>query len=178
MPTMADNSGVTLRIGETVNLELAIVRGILKLAKRWRLISDQVRPLPVRRCVGRALSDDEKLRLLKAAAKKPEWQLARLAMTLALTTTMRSCEIKGLRWRDVNFTEQTVTIRQSKTAAGHRVIPLNTDARTAVLELWHRAKANSQMWPGPKGTWQKLKGRKAVFLGDLGSIRNGSKGGS
>jgi Phage integrase, N-terminal SAM-like domain len=33
---------------KTVNLEVAIVRGILKRARRWHLISDQVRPLPVR----------------------------------------------------------------------------------------------------------------------------------
>ena len=124
---------------KTINLELALVRGILKRAKRWHLVADDIRPLPVRRNVGRALSDEEKLRLLKAAAKKPEWQLARLAMTLALNTTMRACEIKGLRWRDVNLAEQILTVQQSKTAAGERVIPLNTEAMAAVLELWERA---------------------------------------
>ena len=40
---------------------------------------------------------DEKLRLTKAANTKPEWQSARLAMVLALNTTMRACEIKLLR---------------------------------------------------------------------------------
>jgi len=126
---------------KTINLELAIVRGVLKRAKRWHLIADEVKPLPVRNNVGRALSDEEKLRLLRAAAKKPEWQLARLAMTLALNTTMRACEIKGLRWRDVNPTERTLTVLRSKTTAGERVIPLNNDAMAAVRELWERAKA-------------------------------------
>jgi integrase len=60
-------------------------------------------------------------------------------MTLSLNTTMRACEVKGLQWRDVNFLERTVTIRQSKTDAGRRVIPLNQDAWEAVLELYHRA---------------------------------------
>jgi integrase len=41
----------------------------------------------------------------------------------------------------VNFTEQILTVRQSKTAAGERVIPLNTDAVKVVLELWDRAQA-------------------------------------
>src|SRR5450631_3153005 len=61
--------------------------------------------------------------------------------TLALNTTMRSCEIKGLLWRDVDFLERTLTIRHSKTAAGERVLPLNAEAMAAILELRERAKA-------------------------------------
>jgi integrase len=80
---------------------------------------------------------DEKLRLAKTAAMKPEWQNARWAMVLALNTTMRGCEVKALRWFDVDFLADTVTIRKSKTQAGHRVIPLNEDAKIAMREL-HR----------------------------------------
>ena len=70
---------------------------------------------------------------------KPEWQNARLAMVLALNTTMRACEIKSLRWYDVDFLASTVTIRKSKTQAGQRVIPLNDDALSAMRELYSRA---------------------------------------
>ncbi len=84
---------------------------------------------------------DEKLRLAKTAPMKPEWQNARLAMVLALNTTMRACEIKGLRWYDVDFLAGTVTIRRSKTEAGQRVIPLNEDALSAMRELYSRASA-------------------------------------
>jgi len=87
----------------------------------------------------RALALEEKVRLLKIANSRPEWQTARLAMLLALNTTMRGCELKGLRWRDVDFIERTVTIRRSKTSAGLRVIPLNAEAWPAVLELRDRA---------------------------------------
>ena len=124
----------------TVNLELGILGRVLKRAKRWHLVADELKPLPERRNVGRALSYEEKVRLLKTAASKPEWQIARLAMTLALNTTMRGCELKGLRWRDVDFIERTLTIRLSKTEAGERVIPLNADAWGAILELWERSK--------------------------------------
>ena len=61
-------------------------------------------------------------------------------MMLALNTTMRSCELKGLQWRDVNFIERTIIVRQSKTDAGRRIIPLNNHAWGAILELYHRAK--------------------------------------
>ena len=64
-------------------------------------MADDIRPLPVDENVGRALAYEEKLRLVKVAESRPEWIIARLAMALALNTTMRGCEIKGLlaeRW--------------------------------------------------------------------------------
>jgi integrase len=55
---------------------------------------------------------------------------------------MRGCELKGLRWRQVDFMERTITVRRTttKTDAGERVIPLNHDAWTAILELRERTK--------------------------------------
>jgi len=62
-------------------------------------------------------------------------------MVLALNTTMRACEIKALKWYDVDFLARTVTIRRSKTEAGQRVIPLNNNALSAMRELYCRASA-------------------------------------
>jgi len=124
----------------TVNMEIGILRRVLKRAKRWSLVADEVPRLPERRDVGRALTFEQKTRLLRMAAARPEWGTARLAAILALNTTMRGCELKGLRWRDVDFMERTITIRRSKTAAGDRVIPLNLDAWAIILSLRERAK--------------------------------------
>ena len=93
----------------------------------------------MRHQVGRALSPEEKLGLEMAARGNPDWENARLAMTLALNTTMRACEVKGLQWRDVDFLERTIIVRESKTDAGRRVIPLNDAAWDAIMELYHRA---------------------------------------
>src|SRR5581483_264641 len=123
----------------TVNMEIGILRRVLKRAKRWATVADEVPRLPERRDIGRALSHEEKVRLLRAAASRPEWEIARLAMILALNTTMRGCEIRGLQWRDIDFLSRTLSIRRSKTAAGERVIPLNADAMAAVLRLRERA---------------------------------------
>jgi integrase len=131
----------------TVNRELDIIRGVLKKAKRWHLFADEIRPLPVRQNIGRALSYDEKLRLLKFASSRPEWQNAAWATSLALNTTMRGCEIKQLKWRDVDLMERTLTIRKSKTEAGERVIPLNADSWNAVLSLYRRAQALGDVLP-------------------------------
>ena len=56
---------------------------------------------------------------------------------MSWVTTMRGCELKGLRWRQVDFIQRTITVRRTttKTDAGERVIPLNHDAWTAILEL-------------------------------------------
>jgi integrase len=87
----------------TINRELDIIRGVLKKAKRWHLFADEIKPLPLRQSVGRALSYEGKLRLLKTAALRPERHSATRAATLALNTTMRGCEIKQLRWQDIDL---------------------------------------------------------------------------
>jgi hypothetical protein len=81
----------------TVNMEMAFVRRLLKRAKRLHLVADDLKPLPERRDIGRALTPDEELRLLKVGNSNPDWDIARLAMTLALNTTMRGCELRGLQ---------------------------------------------------------------------------------
>jgi integrase len=123
----------------TINMEVGILRRVLKRAKRWSIVADDVPRLPERRDIGRAMSHEEKARLLLLSAAKPEWMTARLAVILALNTTMRGCELKGLCWRDVDFIERTITIRRSKTAAGERVIPLNAEAWNTILQLRARA---------------------------------------
>jgi len=49
---------------------------VLKKAKRWHLFADEIKPLPLRQKVGKALGYEEKLKLLKTAASRPEWQNA------------------------------------------------------------------------------------------------------
>jgi integrase len=73
-------------------------------------------------------------------SERPEWQSARLAMTLALNTTMRASEIRNLRWVDIDLIERSVIVQTSKTDAGERIIPLNDVAFAAVVELRERSK--------------------------------------
>jgi integrase len=124
----------------TVNMEIGILRRILKRAKRWHFVEDEIPHLPERRDIGRALQPEEKLHLLKLAQSKPEWETAYLASVLALNTTMRGCEIKQLRWRDIDLMDRSLVIRRSKTLAGERVIPLNAHAYDAIMRIRERAK--------------------------------------
>jgi integrase len=48
---------------------------------------------------------------------------------------MRHSEILGLRWRQIDFAQRTLTVGQSKTAAGTgRLIPLNAPAHNALVK--------------------------------------------
>ncbi len=122
----------------TINMEVSCLARVLRRGKRWHLIANEITPLPERRDIGRVLTPEQKTKLLRTALSKPEWQVARLAMTLALNTTMRACEIRTLQWQDIDSKERVITIRKSKTEAGQRLIPLNRAAWRAILELGER----------------------------------------
>ena len=125
----------------TLNAELGILRRILKRAKLWARVADDIRPLKEPSTIGRALTEDDKQRLLKTAVMRPEWETAYLAAILCLNTTARGCELKGLQWADVDLFDRTVTVRKSKTDAGVRAIPLTDVACSALARL--RARADS-----------------------------------
>ena len=71
------------RSNATINRELEIIRGVLKRAKRWHHFSEEIHPLPVRQNIGRALTYEEKVKLLRRAAARPEWQTVAWAARLA-----------------------------------------------------------------------------------------------
>ena len=123
----------------TLNAELGILRRIMKRARLWARIGDEIRPLREPSSIGRALTEEEKQRLLKTAIMRPEWETAYLAAVLCLNTTARGCELKGLQWSDVDLLGKTLTIRKSKTAAGERVVPLTDVAVSALGRLRRRA---------------------------------------
>jgi len=120
-------------------METGVMRRILKRAKLWYVLADDVKPLKEPRSIGRALTPDEKSNLLETASLTPHWETAFCAAILALNTTMRGCEIKSLRWRDINLLDGTLIIPKSKTEAGERVIPLTGDAYEVIVKLRLRA---------------------------------------
>jgi integrase len=126
--------------GRTVNLEVGLFRRILKRGKQWTRIAEDVEMLPEQPRDPRILLPEEKSKLLATAASKPQWQVAHCAAVVALNTTMRSCELKGLHWKNVDLFENVLRIRRqsTKTDAGERVIPLNRDAVVALGDLWDR----------------------------------------
>lgn len=123
-------------------METGVLRRMLKRAKVWNAISEDVKALPERQgAIGKVLTADLKRKLFEVAASKPEWSAAHCAAVLAVSTTCQGVEIKNLRWQDVDLFARVATIRRSKSAAGHRTIPLNGDAMAALRRLLERARA-------------------------------------
>ena len=91
--------------------------------------------LPVKETVGKALNADEERRLLAACRTRRSRSIFPI-VTIALNTGMRRGEIQNLTWQQVDFLDRTLTVKDSKTAAGSgRVIPLN-DRALATLQVW------------------------------------------
>ncbi len=126
-------------VGPTIiNMEVGLLQQILKRAKRWQFIADDIKRLKEPPTIGRAMSPEQKLQLLHTASQKPEWQTAYWAAILALNTTMRAVEIKSLRWLDIDLFERSLQVPVSKTEAGLRTIPLTDAAYNTLLEIRKR----------------------------------------
>jgi integrase len=132
--TRRKRDGVSNR---TVNLELGVLRSILRRYRMWEPIAADVDFLTESPSPGRALAHDEETRLLEAASKSRCRSLYPVVM-LALNSGMRASEIRGLKWEQVDFLAKALTVGKSKTTAGTgRIIPLNPRAVT-VLTHWRR----------------------------------------
>ncbi len=126
--------------GRTLNMEVGVLRQLMKRAKLWSIIAEDVRlDKENAKPVGKVLTADEKKLLFETAASRDEWLVAYCASVLAVNTTCRGIELKHLRWRDVDLFGRIIHIRRSKTEAGHRPIPLNSDAMLALSRLKRRA---------------------------------------
>jgi integrase len=141
-------SGKECSVGPaTLNAELGILRRVMKRARIWARVADDIRPLREPSTIGKALTEEEQQRLLRTAVMRPEWETAYLAAILCLNTTARGCELKGMQWSDVDMFGKTLTIRKSKTAAGERVVPLTDVATSALAKLRRRAEGFGPVEP-------------------------------
>ncbi len=127
--------------GRTLNMEIGVLRRIMRRGRTWSIIAEDVKmDREIKGAVGKALRREDIERLFRTAATRDEWLVVYCAAVLAVRTTCRGIELKHLRWQDVDLFQRVITIRRSKTQAGHRAIPLNTDAMAALGQLYVRAK--------------------------------------
>jgi integrase len=125
-----------------VNLELHILRSVLKRANLWNRIAPHYQALPEPRSdLGRALTHEELRRLEATAEADSRWQEVYWAEVLAANTGMRGGEIKKLRLRviDVEKAELRILRATTKNDSGRRYIPLNPKALWAAAHLIERA---------------------------------------
>jgi integrase len=66
---------------------------------------------------------------------------AYVAAALAFYCGLRACEIRSLRWRNVDWDRKRLSVRRSKTPAGWRDPSLNQACVTALCELHRKAES-------------------------------------
>lgn len=115
----------------TVNMEVQTMRMILKSNKLWAHIADDVKMLPERKKVGKALEKDEVTRLLNACLNSPSPSL-HTAVVIFANTALRNAELRKACWGQVDFLREEFQVGAAKTAGSEgRVIPLNKAALEA-----------------------------------------------
>lgn len=145
---------------------------------KWSQLWPKLRKLNEPEDIGRALVEDEESKLRRSLLES-ESTAARTGVFLALSTGMRSIEIKTLQWWQIDFGNRMVTVGKSKSDAGTgRQIPMTPELFT-VLEAhrdWYvrrfgEAKDDWYLLPAGQRGRTKGKGRKEDPTKPIGTIR-------
>jgi integrase len=121
--------------GRTVNIEVAMLRQVMRKRGAWERIKPDVQMLPERQDVGRALTPAEETTLLHECSQSRS-RILRPFVTLALETGARFNTIRTLQWGNIDFVNCCLKFGKDKTAAGTgRTIPLNKRA-IETLSFW------------------------------------------
>jgi integrase len=151
--------------GQTVKHQLAILRRLFNLAKRWGIYSgenpmDRVEMPKIDNQITEFLKDVEINRLFEVLEEWPCKESSAL-IKFALFSGLRKGEILRLTWEDVNFEQGMVTLRKPK---GGRTltIPISSQALGVLKVL---SPTSPYIFPGPGG------GQKSSFRGPWYKIR-------
>lgn len=137
---------------KTINNEIQVLRGMLETAQVWQRVEHKYKRLHVKKSdVPDALTQEESLRVLRAAAGASSTAVAPWAAVLAFSTGMRSGEIKRLRLADLHEDDElpylVVRRQTTKTDAGARRVALGRIALTALTKLRFRSELMGSIEP-------------------------------
>ncbi len=119
----------------TVNIEVSMLRQIMRKFGAWARIQSNVSMLPEREDVGRALTSEEESALLLECGRSRSRILLPFVL-LALETGARYNTIRTLQWSNIDFANRCLKFGKDKTAAGTgRTVPLSRRAMET-LKFW------------------------------------------
>jgi integrase len=119
----------------TVNIEVAMLRQIMRKYGAWDRVRPDVVMLLERLECGRALTAEEEL-ILTYECGQSRCRLLLPFVVLALETGARFNTIRNLQWLNINFTDRSLKFGKDKTPSGTgRTVPLNSRA-LEVLKFW------------------------------------------
>jgi integrase len=154
----------------TVANELAVLRHLLRLARRWGYIDAVPDVVLPKRPAGRLryLEGPELERLLVACRMSRNPYLATI-VTLAVHTGMRKGEILGLEWGRVDLASARITLYETKNGKP-RGIPINRAVYDALIALApDSAQRTGPVFPRRNGTaWGQIRTAFDTALGRAG----------
>ncbi len=127
----------------TVNIEVGMLRQIMRKYGSWARIQSDVTMLPERQDAGCALTPEQETMLLLECGRSVSRALLPF-VTLALETGARYNTIRTLQWGNIDFVNRGLKFGKDKTASGTgRTIPLNLRA-IETLKFWAQEFPNRQ----------------------------------
>jgi integrase len=157
----------------SINRELGLLKAMLGLAVKWGLVEKNGakeaslfkldEPLS-----NRVLSHEEEEKLL-AACDAPELRHRaphlKAVILVAVYTGLRRGEILRLRWSDIDFEKNVLTVCKSKTKSGQgRPVNLNSMLRDVLLELRDQSQGE---WLFPSPERFQADGQPERHIGDV-----------
>jgi integrase len=144
----------------TVNIEIGVLRRILKLCKVWHSVGEGYKPLSENKAIGRALTPEQEVRLFAVASSREEWNVAFWVSLISANTTAGGCELRNLKLQDIQMESKTLCVRVGKNRFRVRTIPLNRTAWWAVERLLDRARKQGATAPEYYLIPKRLSGKK------------------
>lgn len=158
----------------TINRDLRFLAQLLKQAERERYIArtpfdlgkffqterDRRKP--------HILTWEEQEKLLAMASPR-----IRVLTVLGVETGMRTGEMLGLRWQDIDFLNDALQVVKSKTAAGIRSVPMSAICKSELL-IWRSliGPAHSEwVFPSLANRRHKLQGGRKAWASTLKKAR-------
>ncbi len=119
----------------TVTNELAVLKHMLRLAKKWGYLDTVPEIEMPKKPKGRDryLSEEEIVRLLAACDRSDSPRLGPL-VRVAINTGMRRGELIGLEWERVNLSTSTITLYDTKSGEP-RAVPINAAVYAVLIAL-------------------------------------------
>jgi integrase len=127
----------------TVNIEVGMVRQIMRKYGAWARIQSDVTMLKEKDDAGHALTPEQEAALLLECGRSTSRSLFPF-VALALETGARYSTIRRLQWGNIDFAARCLKFGKDKTASGSgRTIPLNQRA-IETLKFWAQQFPNRQ----------------------------------
>lgn len=116
----------------SVNRELACLKSIFNKAIEWQKIKEspasRIKLFKERNARTRYLTEGELSRLLEQSSER-----LKAVIIIAINTGMRKSEMQNLRWEDINFTTNLITLEHTKNGE-RRYIPINETVKKILLD--------------------------------------------